>query len=130
MGARLRYAKVVDRQSFINSGGAIRPGLANEVELPDGDPGRAEPFYVLRAWDDVDAAFTETWRIVEPEGRTVHTSAPREVLSSHDDLSDEVDDAEFDFAADGYQLVFEVDGGEVARVDFPVKSGVPPTSQT
>lgn len=129
MGARLRYGKVVDRQSFINSGGAIHPGLKNEVELPDGKPGAANPFYVLRAWDDVDTGFTETWRIMEPEGRTVRTSAPREVLASHGDLSDEVEDAEFDFPADGYQLVLEIDGREVARVEFPVKAGVPPTSQ-
>lgn len=127
MGATLRYAKVVDRTSFINSGGAIRPGLPSEVRLPDGEPGTADPFYVLRAWDDVDAAFTETWRLVEPEGRTLRTSPPREVLAAHGDLSDEVDDAVFEFAADGYTLVLEVDDTEVARVDFSVTSAVPPT---
>lgn len=119
MGASLRYAKVVDRQRFINSGGSIRPSLENGVRLADAPPAPAEPFYVLRAWDLFDA-FTETWRILEPHGRTVFEGTPREVLSNHDDLADELDDVHFEYADDGYQLVLEVDGREVARADFPV----------
>lgn len=125
MGARLRYAKVIDRDSFMRSGAQIRPGLDSEVQLTGEPPARVAPFYVLRAWDDVDAAFTETWRIAEPHGRTVREGLPREVLAGHDDLADEVDDLEVEYADEGYQLVLEIDGNEVARVDFPVRDGTP-----
>jgi hypothetical protein len=126
MGATLRYAKVIDRTSFANSGGQIRPGLDSEVRVPDDGPATADPFLILRAWDDVDAAFTETWRIVEPHGRTVIEGTPREVLADHGDIADELDDVGFEYADSGYQLVLEVDGREVARADFPVRSGPPP----
>lgn len=119
MGASLRYAKVVDRERFINSGGAIRPSLENGIRLTDEPPAAAAPFYVLRAWDLFDA-FTETWRILEPHGRTVFEGIPREVLSDQDDLADQLDDVTFEYADDGYQLVLEVDGREVARAEFPV----------
>lgn len=119
MGASLRYAKVVDRQRFINSGGDIRPSLENGVELTGEAPAPAEPFFVMRAWDLFDA-FTESWRILEPHGRTVYEGTPREVLSDQDDLADELEDVMFEYADDGYQLVLEVDGREVARADFPV----------
>lgn len=120
MGATLRYAKVVDREGFQRRGAQIRPGLDSFVRLPAQGPGTAAPFFILRAWDDVDAGFTERWRIVEPHGRTVREGIPREVRSDHGDLADEIDDQAFEYADDGYQLVLEVDGREVARVDFPV----------
>lgn len=120
MGATLRYAKVVDRESFQRSGAKVRPGLDSVVRLKGDAPSLAAPFYVLRAWDDVDAGFSETWRLAEPYGRTIRESVPRAVLAEHDDLADEIDDQEFEYADDGYQLILEVDGREVARVDFPV----------
>lgn len=121
MGATLRYAKVIDRESFQRSGAQIRPGLESRVQLAGEGPAAAAPFYVLRAWDDVDAGFTETWRILEPYGRTVRESIPRQVRADHDDIADEIDDQQFEYAEDGYQLVLEVDGREVARVDFAVE---------
>lgn len=120
MGATLRYAKVVDRDHFQRTGAQVRPGLDSQVRLKGDAPGPASPFYILRAWDDVDAGFTETWRIVEPHGRTVRESVAREVLAEHGDVADEIEDQEFEYADEGYQLVLEVDGREVARVDFPV----------
>jgi hypothetical protein len=120
VGATLRYAKVVDRESFQRSGAQVRPGLDSHVALKADAPGPAAPFYILRAWDHVDAGFTETWRIVEPYGRTVREGVAREVLAEHGDLADEIDDQEFEYSDEGYQLVLEVDGREVARVDFPV----------
>lgn len=120
MGATLRYAKVVDRDSFQRSGAQVRPGLDSGVRLKGDAPGPAAPFYILRAWDDVDAGFTETWRIVEPYGRTVREGVAREMLAEHGDVVDEIDDLQLEYADDGYQLVLEVDGREVARVDFPV----------
>lgn len=120
MGATLRYAKVVDRERFQRSGAQIRPGLDSGVRLTTPAPAPAEAFYVLRAWDDVDAGFTENWRIVDPHGRTLRDGLPRQVLATHDDLADEIDDLEVEYADDGYQLVLEVDDREVARVDFPV----------
>ena len=122
MGATLRYAKVIDRDAFQRSGGQVRPGLESEVLLPSPAPTRAQPFYVLRAWDDADS-FTETWRIADPHGRTVHEGLAREVLVENGALADEIEDASFEYDDDGYQLVLEVDGREVARVDFPVRVG-------
>lgn len=121
MGARLRYAKVVDRDAFLRSGGTVRPGLDSQVRLPaDTEPVHAAPFLVLRAWEDADGAFTETWRILDPHGRTVRAPVEREVLATQGELADEVADQLFEYADDGYQLVLEVDGAEVARADFPV----------
>lgn len=125
MGATLRYAKIVDRDSFQRRGAKVRPGLDSGVRLKGEAPSLAAPFYVLRAWDGVDAGFTETWRLVEPYGRTVRESMPRAVLAEHDDLADEVDDQEFEYAEERYQLILEVDGREVARVDFPVADAAP-----
>jgi hypothetical protein len=119
MGATLRYAKVVDRESFQRSGGQIRPSLESGVQLSAQAPAAARPFYVLRAWDRFDA-FTETWRILDPHGRTVHDPVSREVIAEHGDIADEVEDQVFEYADAGYQLVLDVDGREVARAEFPV----------
>ena len=119
MGASLRYAKIVDHEEFLRSGAGIRPGLTSGVELADEAPSTVKPFYVLRAWDDFDS-MTETWRIKDPHGRTVYGPVTREVLAEHGDLADEVADLRVEFDDEGYQLVLDVDGGEVARADFPV----------
>lgn len=119
MGASLRYAKVVDHEQFLRSGAGIRPGLTSGVELDAPAPATVRPFYVLRAWDDFDA-FTETWRIKDPHGRTVHGPVTRQVVAEHGDLADEIEDLRVEFADEAYQLVLDVDGGEVARADFPV----------
>lgn len=123
MGATLRYAKVVDRDHFQRSGAQIRPGLDSGIRLSGPAPSTAAPFYVLRAWDHVGAGVTETWRIVDPHGRTVREGLPREVLPEHGDLADEIEDLEVEYADEGYQLVLDIDGREVARADFPVADG-------
>jgi len=120
MGATLRYAKIVDRDAWQRSGGTVRPGLDNGVRLSAEAPAVVEPFLVLRAWDHFDGSFTETWRIVDPYGRTVYEPVSREVLAGQGELADEVEDLELEYADDGYQLVLEIDGREVARADFPV----------
>jgi hypothetical protein len=121
MGVTLRYAKVVDRDLFLRTGGTVRPGLDNGIRLLDDEaPARAAPFLILRAWDDVGGAFTETWRLLDPHGLTVRPSTTREVLQGQTEISDEIADQRFEYADDGYQLVLEVDGREVARANFPV----------
>lgn len=121
MGAALTYAKVVDQEAFVRGGGKLRPGLESMVRLRGGGPATAAPFFVLRAWRDVDA-FEERWRILDPHGRTVHEGSPRLVQASDGDLADQIDDVTFEYSADDYQLVLEADGREVARVDFPVQA--------
>ena len=124
MGAKLRFAKVIDRQMFYDKGARIHPGLHNEVVLPD-EPGRAGAFLVIRGWGDDHGSFTEQWRILEPEGRTLYESSPREIhvaTNGHvEKLEDEVADLQFEFAADDYAVVFTLDEREVARVGFEVK---------
>ncbi|MEA2447468.1 MAG: hypothetical protein QOK47_1105 [Actinomycetota bacterium] len=124
MGARLAYAKVIDRQLFYERGGNLHPKLENEVVVPD-EPGVAGAFLVFRGWADDHGSFTEGFRIKEPEGRTVYTSSPREVhIPSNDHterLEDEVADLELEFASEGYLLIFYVDDREVASVSFDVK---------
>jgi alkanesulfonate monooxygenase SsuD/methylene tetrahydromethanopterin reductase-like flavin-dependent oxidoreductase (luciferase family) len=120
MGATLRYAKVIDREDFQRRGAEVRPGLESVVHLSDSPPAATAPFYVLWSWDDFDA-FTETWRIVDPHGRTVYEPVSREVLAGQGDLADQIEDLQLDYGDDGYQLVLEVDGREVARTDFPVR---------
>jgi hypothetical protein len=120
MGATLRYAKVVDREDFFLSGGVIRPGLDSGVRLPGPAPARAAPFIVMRAWDQFDSAFTETWRLLDAHGRTVREPVSREVTAADGDVADEIDDQEFEYEGE-YQLVLEVEGREVARADFPVR---------
>src|SRR5918992_4349300 len=78
MGARLHWAKVIDREAFVKGGGRVHPGLENRVVLADA-PGRAGAFLVLRAWGDDHGTFTEQWRIVGSGGGTVYESLPREV---------------------------------------------------
>ena len=123
MGARLQYAKVIDRKRFFDRGGRVHPKLENEVVL-DGEPGRAGAFLVLRGWTDDHGSFTEQWRIEPPEGGTVYSSVPREIhlaTPSHvENLEDEVADLDLEFAADDYNVVFLLDDREVARATFPV----------
>ena len=123
MGARLQYAKVIDRERFLTKGGRIHPGLDNEVLLLD-EPGKSAVFLVMRAWADDHGTFTEQWRIVSPGGSTLYESAPRELHMATEQhvekLEDEVVDLEFQFAADDYMVVFTIDDMEVARVKFPV----------
>lgn len=123
MGARLRYAKVIDKDLFINSGGRVHPGLENHVVIRDA-PGRAGAFLVLRGWGDDHGTFTEQWRIVGSGGGLVYESLPREIhlaTTEHvERLEDELSDLEFEYAADDYNVVFILDDREVARVTFPV----------
>jgi hypothetical protein len=123
MGARLHWAKVIDREVFVKGGGRVHPGLENRVVLSDA-PGVAGAFLVLRAWGDDHGTFTEQWRIVGSGGGTVYESLPREVhlaTEGHvEKLEDELADLEFEYAADDYNVVFLLDDREVARVTFPV----------
>ncbi|HWH33069.1 MAG TPA: hypothetical protein VNU01_10400 [Egibacteraceae bacterium] len=119
MGATLRYAKVIDADRFTAQGSQLRPGLDSEVRLSGEPPAVARPFLIVRSWEREDG-FTETWRIADPHGRTLREGLARTVMDSDDDIADEVRDLEFEYADTGYQLILEVDGREVARVDFPV----------
>ena len=120
MGARLKFAKVVDRDLFLRTGAEVTPGLDNRVELLAEAPSKAAGFMVRREWYDVEGAFTETWTIRDPHGRTLYQGLDREVIGGNQEQVDEIDDLVFDYADSGYQLVLEVDGREVARVDFDV----------
>ena len=123
MGARLHYAKVIDRELFYKRGGRVHPGLENTVVI-DEEPGRAAVFLVLRAWGDDRGTLTEQWRIESPGGRVVYESTAREVhlatMNHVERLEDEVADLDLEFAADDYNLVLILDEREVARVSFPV----------
>lgn len=123
MGARLEYAKVIDREIFITSGGRVHPGLENRVVLKEA-PGAAGAFLVLRGWGDDHGTFTEQWRIVGSGGGLVYESLPRELhlaTEGHvERLEDELVDLEFEYPADDYNVVFLLDEREVARVTFPV----------
>ncbi len=124
MGARLVYAKVVDREAFYTKGAKVHPGLENEVILQE-DPGPAAAFLVLRAWCEDHGTFTEQWRIEGPGGGVVYESLPRELhlaTETHvERLEDEVADIEFGYASDDYNVVFLLDDVEVARTTFPVR---------
>ncbi|MFN2388067.1 MAG: hypothetical protein ABR575_00460 [Actinomycetota bacterium] len=124
MGARLHYAKVIDRQLFMNRGGKVTPGLDNEV-LMAGEPGEAAVFLVMRAWGDDHGTFTEQWRIESPGGRVVYENVPRELhiaTEAHvEKLEDEVAGLELEYAAEDYETVFTLDEREVARVRFAVR---------
>ena len=108
MGARLHYAKVVDRQKFMLQGGRIHPGLDNEVMLLD-EPGKAAVFLIMRAWGDDHGSFTEQWRIESPGGTILYESAPRDLHMATEQhvekLEDEIADLEFQFASDDYTVV-------------------------
>ena len=123
MGARLQYAKVVDRARFYHQGGRVHPSLVNAVLLHD-EPGQANVFLVLRAWTDDHGTFTEQWKIESPGGRIVYESTPREIhlaTTTHvEKLEDEVNDLEIEYRSDEYECVFTLDDREVARVRFPV----------
>jgi hypothetical protein len=123
VGARLQYAKVIDRQLFYARGARVHPKLENEVLLQS-EPGRAGAFLVLRGWTDDHGTFTEQWSIKSPGGATIYASVPREIhlaTASHvEKLEDEVADLELDFSAEDYNVVFHLDDREVARVTFPV----------
>lgn len=125
MGARLQYAKVVDRQLYYAKGGRVQPHLESEVHLRD-EPGEAGAFLVLRGWSNDHGTFTEQWRIVGSGGGTIYESVPRELhlpTQTHTErLEDEVTDLEFQYAADDYAVVFTIDDIEVARVTFVVRS--------
>jgi hypothetical protein len=119
MGATLRYAKVVDRD-HLQAHGGLSPRTDNVVLLPGQPPVAARDFFVLRAWDHIDTAVDETWRIEDAHGRVLYKGTPRTVLAEQGDLTDEVQGMRFEYAADDYQLVLEVDGREVARAAFTV----------
>jgi hypothetical protein len=123
MGARLHYAKVIDRELFVKDGGRVHPGLDNRVVLEDA-PGVAKAFLVLRAWGDDHGTFTEQWRVVGSGGGLVYESLPREIhlaTEGHvEKLEDELADLQFEYPADDYSVVFVLDDREVARVTFPV----------
>jgi hypothetical protein len=124
MGARLVYAKVIDREVFLIRGGKIHPGLENDVVVQS-EPGTAGAFLVLRAWSDDHGTFTEQWKIEAPGGLTLYESLPREIhlaTEAHTErLEDELADMEFEFTSDDYHAVFLLDELEVARVRFPVR---------
>lgn len=124
MGARLVYAKVIDREVFLIRGGKVHPGLENDV-IVQSEPGIAGAFLVLRAWSDDHGTFTEQWRIEAPGGLSLYESLPRELhLATEvhtENLEDELSDIEFDYVSDDYHAVFLLDEMEVARVRFPVR---------
>jgi hypothetical protein len=123
VGARLIYAKVIDRETFYMKGGEVTPGLENGVVVRD-EPGEAGAFLVLRAWSEDHGTFTERWRIESPGGTAVYESVPREIHLATEEhvekLEDEVADLKFEYAAD-YAVVFTLDENEVARVTFTVR---------
>lgn len=125
MGARLVYAKVVDREVFyVQQGGKVHPGLNSEVLLRE-EPGVANVFLVLRAWGEDTGTYTEQWRIEGMGGGTIYESLPREIHAATENhierLEDEVADLKFEYAGD-YSVVFTLDESEVARVTFTVRS--------
>lgn len=124
MGARLQYAKVIDRELFYARGAKVHPGLGNEVIL-EAEPGKAGAFLVLRAWTNDHGTFTEEWRIEDPGGAVVYKSLPRELhlaTPNHvERLEDELADLEFDYSADDYTVRFRLDERDVARVRFRVR---------
>lgn len=124
MGARLQWAKVVDRERFFIKGGKVHPGLDSEV-VTSTEPGTAAAFMVLRAWTDDNGTFTEQWRIESPGGTSLYESTPRELhIASNNHverLEDEVSDLNIEYAGDDYRVVFMLDDREVARVGFPVR---------
>lgn len=126
MGARLVYAKVIDREVFyVNERGRVHPALENRVVL-DGARGVAGAFLVLRGWGDDHGSFTERWRLHGPGGETLYESIPREVhlpTTNHvEKLEDEIADLDLPVDGDAYHVVFELDEQEVARVRFEVRA--------
>jgi hypothetical protein len=135
MGATLTWLKVIDNDRFRAQGGHVEPGLPNVVDLIGPAPAEAAPFVILRAWHNFDTAFTESWRIVNRYGQTIHEGIPREVIAgmgsvAQGGIADEVAGQSFEFADEGYQVVLEIEGREVARADFEVREPSEPTSLT
>lgn len=125
MGARLVYAKVIDREVFyVNERGRLHPSLENRVVF-DESRGVAGAFLVLRGWTDDHGSFTEQWRLRSPGGETLYESIPREIhlpTAGHiEKLEDEVADLDLP-DGDGYHIAFELDEQEVARVRFDVRT--------
>src|SRR2546423_2317473 len=124
MGARLNYAKVIDRERFFIRGGKLHPGLENEV-LAGSEPGRVAAFLLLRGWSDEHGTFTEQWHIESPGGTSIYEGTPREVhiaTNTHvERLEDEVADLDIEYASEDYELVFSLDDRQVARVRFPIR---------
>ena len=124
MGARLKYAKVIDRQLYFEKGGRVQPGLENQILLPE-EPGVAAAFLVLRGWSDDHGTCTESWKLVTPGGTALYESTSREIhlaTKEHiEKLEDEVADLKVEYATDDYEVVFSLDGREVARATVPVR---------
>jgi hypothetical protein len=124
LGARLQYAKVIDRELFYARGAKVHPGLDNDVIL-ESEPGKAGAFLVLHAWSHDHGTFTEEWRIEDPSRAVIYKSLPREMhlaTPTHvERLEDEVSDLELEYAADDYSVVFRLDERDVARVHFRVR---------
>jgi hypothetical protein len=126
MGARLVYAKVIDRERFfVKEQGRVHPQMENEVVLNE-EPGVAGAFLVLRGWGDDHGTFTEQWSLKGPGGQTLYDSLPRELhlpAKGHiERLEDEIADLDLDSASDDYHVVFTLDEEEVARVRFHVRT--------
>ena len=125
MGARLHYAKVIDRELFYSRGGRIHPGLSNEVVLRSGEV-VAGAFLVLRAWTDDHGSFTEQWKIEGPGNVLIYSSLPREMhlaTPSHvEKLEDEIADLAIEDPDASYQAVFLLDDEEVARTRFFIRA--------
>jgi len=128
MGARLRYAKVIDRELFFVKGARLHPGLHNEVVLNE-EPGVAAAFLVLRAYADDKGSVTERWAIEGPGGQRIYESSEREIhlpTKSHEErLEDEVADLKVDAASDDYNVVFYLDERQIARVGFEIRLHTP-----
>ena len=125
MGARLVYAKVIDRELFfIKEQGRLHPSMENQVVL-NGEPGVAGAFLVLRGWGDDNGTFTEQWKLSGPGGVTLYESLPREIhipSKGHvERLEDEVSDLDMDSISDDYHVTFTLNEEEVARVRFHVR---------
>jgi hypothetical protein len=125
MGARLVYAKVIDRELFyVKENGRIHPHLENQVLIKE-EPGAAGAFLVLRGWGHDSGTFTEQWSLKGPGGMTIYESLAREVhipTSTHvERLEDEVADLDLDAGSDDYHVVFTLDEEEVARIRFSVR---------
>ena len=126
MGARLVYAKVIDRERFfVKEQGKVHPSMENQVILKD-EPGIAGAFLVLRGWSEDHGTFTEQWSLKGPGGQTLYESLPRELhlpSKSHvERLEDEIADLDLDASGTDYHVVFTLDEEEVARVRFEVRA--------
>ena len=127
MGATLAWSKVVDASRWQLEGAHVQAGMENVVELRSEPPSDAAAFIIHRAWSHYDSAFTESWRIADPHGRTVREGIDREVLAGmatpeQGGITDEIEGQLFEYDDVGYQLILSVDGREVARTDFEVRA--------